>query len=208
MRTTHFLSLVLSLTTQAAHPAQLPNLNAPFFSEVPKNVLQLPTVFSSRDNEGEYFVLPLGFRVQVKDGRAQLKFRKFQNGKARVEAALVPYPESFESHPHYQGLIAEVKTQDPGAKFLYPVLRNARAKLLGPQDWAESVELVGGTGDPKLKNVVILVKADRVAEVEEHLKRPIGLVGQMEFSVTAYSGTQTIEWPVGFAFHLGEYHAP
>ena len=64
-----WITFALSLLAVASPGAQLINLNAPFFSQKPLNVTRLPSVFTSRDNPHEYFVLPLAFRVQLKNGK-------------------------------------------------------------------------------------------------------------------------------------------
>jgi hypothetical protein len=209
MKVPSFFILFLCLNGVGIEAAQWVDLNAPFVSQSAKSVLQAPTAFACRGEPGTFFLLPLSYRVQEKNGRPQLKFRKFQNGKARVEAALVPFPESFDSHPAYQALIDEIKAVHANAKFLYPVLRSPKVTFLGPSGWAEAVDLIGSTGgDPNLRNLTIMVRAEHAAEIEEHLKRPLGLMGKLEFQVRAFSGAQELEWPIGFAFHVGDYHAP
>lgn len=187
------------------------DLNSPLKFSTLTSLMEAPGVFREVQDPHAYIILPRSFQPlpgpQSNPNASSVSVTQLSTGRLMVRMKLGPFPKVFMDHPAYRGLMEELKKQDPSARLAYPELRDPKFVLLGPhKNFLSAPPTIAGIQGDVLRSwdITFFVKAEHAVQFKTDLKRPLGILGKMEFITTAKSGNQILDWPVGFSWSIGD----
>lgn len=182
------------------------DMNHPLCFESASLAGSSPSVYLDANQHNIFVVFPQSYRPVFGPIGPAVSIKKLSTGRVLVRARFAPFPIRAETHVRYASLISSLKKYNNDARIVYPELRDPRIEFLGhTSEWLDGKPTIAGVQGDALRSldVTFIIKPEYAARFLEDVKRPLGVVGKFEFIVSAISGRQLVDWPVGFAWYFG-----